>query len=306
MSLKARTNIDFMSYRWLGLLLSLVLVTASSVSLAIRGLNFSVDFTGGTLVELAYEQPADLNAIRTTLADSQFGGAVVQEFGSPREVMIRLAPTTDKDAATVSSQILALLPGAEMRRIEFVGPQVGEELAEDGILALLYALGGILVYVMLRFTFKFALGGIAALAHDVIIVLGVFSITQMEFDLTVLAAILATIGYSLNDTIVVFDRIRENFRSVRNAATISVVNASLNQTLARTIITGVTTFIVLVVLYFFGGQMIHGFAAALIIGLVIGTYSSIYVASATALLLGATRQDFLPAQKEGAQLDDRP
>ena len=193
-----------------------------------------------------------------------------------------------------------------MRRIEFVGPQVGDELTEDGALAMLYALIGILIYVMLRFTLKFSAGAIAALVHDVIIVLGFFAVTQMEFDLPVLAAVLAVIGYSLNDTIVVFDRIRENFRRMRKGDTETVVNVSLNQTFSRTVITSLTTLLVLVALFFFGGELIHAFAAALMVGVVIGTYSSIYVASNTAILLGVGKADLMPVAKEGGELDDRP
>ncbi len=299
-------NIDFMGRRHLAVLFSALLLVGSAVSLAVNGLKLGIDFTGGTLVELGYAQPADLDGIRATLAASEFGDAVVQYFGSPRDVLVRLVASEGMATDDVSTRILDLLPDAEMRRIEFVGPQVGEELTEDGALAMLYALGGILVYVMLRFTFKFSLGAIAALIHDVLVVLGFFAVTQMEFDLPVLAALLAVIGYSLNDTIVVFDRIRENFRRIRKSPAQEVINRSLNQTLSRTLVTSLTTLLVLVALFFLGGELIHAFATALIVGVVIGTYSSIFVASAAALALGVARIDLMPVQKEGATVDERP
>ena len=221
-------------------------------------------------------------------------------------MLVRLVASEELATDDVSTRILDLLPDAEMRRIEFGGPQVGEELTEDGALAMLYALGGILVYVMLRFTFKFSLGAIAALIHDVLVVLGFFAATQMEFDLPVLAALLAVIGYSLNDTIVVFDRIRENFRRIRKSPAQEVINRSLNQTLSRTLVTSLTTLLVLLALFFLGGELIHAFATALIVGVVIGTYSSIFVASAAALALGVARIDLMPVQKEGATVDERP
>ncbi|MCZ6894039.1 MAG: protein translocase subunit SecF [Gammaproteobacteria bacterium] len=299
-------NIDFMGHRHLAVLFSALLLVGSAAMLAVNGLKLGIDFTGGTLVELGYAQPADLDGIRATLAASEFGDAVVQHFGSPRDVLVRLVASEGMATDDVSTHILDLLPNAEMRRIEFVGPQVGEELTEDGALAMLYALGGILVYVMLRFTFKFSLGAIAALIHDVLVVLGFFAVTQMEFDLPVLAALLAVIGYSLNDTIVVFDRIRENFRRIRKSPAQEVINRSLNQTLSRTLVTSLTTLLVLVALFFLGGELIHAFAAALIVGVVIGTYSSIFVASAAALALGVARIDLMPVQKEGATVDERP
>ncbi|MCZ6771170.1 MAG: protein translocase subunit SecF [Proteobacteria bacterium] len=299
-------NIDFMGHRHLAVVFSALLLVGSAAMLAVNGLKLGIDFTGGTLVELGYAQPADLDGIRATLAASEFGDAVVQHFGSPRDVLVRLVASEGMATDDVSTHILDLLPNAEMRRIEFVGPQVGEELTEDGALAMLYALGGILVYVMLRFTFKFSLGAIAALIHDVLVVLGFFAVTQMEFDLPVLAALLAVIGYSLNDTIVVFDRIRENFRRIRKSPAQEVINRSLNQTLSRTLVTSLTTLLVLVALFFLGGELIHAFAAALIVGVVIGTYSSIFVASAAALALGVARIDLMPVQKEGATVDERP
>ena len=283
-----------------------MLIAASIFALSTNGLKFGIDFTGGTLIELGYAEAPDLDDIRTTIAGSDLGDAVVQTFGSPRDVLVRLAPTEAMADAEVSNKVLELLPGAEMRRIEFVGPQVGEELTEDGGFAMLYALAGILIYVMFRFTLKFSAGAIAALVHDVLIVLGFFAITQIEFDLPVLAAILAVIGYSLNDTIVVFDRIRENFRRMRKGDTTTVINTSLNQTFSRTVITSLTTLLVLVALFFLGGELIHAFATALIVGVLVGTYSSIYVASTTAIVLGVGKEDLMPVQKEGAEIDSRP
>ena len=271
-----------------------------------NGLNLGIDFTGGTLVELGYDEAADLDQIRQSLAQSEFGDAVVQHFGSSTDVLVRLASSQDVAAAAMSERVLEILPDAEMRRIEFVGPQVGEELTEDGALAMLYALAGILLYVMLRFAFKFSLGAIAALVHDVLVVLGFFAVSQMEFDLPVLAALLAVIGYSLNDTIVVFDRIRENFRRVRKGTPLEIINRSLNETLLRTLMTSFTTLLVLFALFVLGGELIHAFAAALIVGVLIGTYSSIYVASTTALALGVSKIDLQLVQKEGVQVDDRP
>ena len=297
---------DFMGRRKLAYVFSSLLLLGSVAGLVSQGLNFGIDFTGGTLVELGYSEAADLEAIRTALGGSEFGDAIVQAFGSPRDVLVRLPQSTATGDADLSSRVLKILPGAEMRRVEFVGPQVGEELTEDGALAMLYALGGILVYVMIRFTLKFAAGAISALVHDVLIVLGFFSVTQIEFDLPVLAAILAVIGYSLNDTIVVFDRIRENFRRLRKHQPVDVVNISLNQTLSRTLITSFTTLLVLFALFFLGGELIHAFATALIVGVVIGTYSSIYVASTTALALGVEKADLMPVQKDDEVPESRP
>lgn len=297
---------NFMGRRKFAVLFSGILILGSIIGLATKGLNFGIDFTGGTLVELGYAETADLDEIRAVLRASEFGDAVVQAFGSPEDVLVRLPQTIIGGDADVSTRVLELLPGAQLRRVEFVGPQVGEELTEDGALAMLYALGGILIYVMVRFTWKFAVGAIAALVHDVIVVLGFFAVTQFEFDLSVLAAILAVIGYSLNDTIVVFDRIRENFRRLRKNPAMDVVNISLNQTLSRTLITSMTTLLVLMALFFLGGELIHAFAIALIVGVVIGTYSSIYVASVATLVLGVEKADLMPVQKEGAEVDTRP
>ncbi|MEE8263025.1 MAG: protein translocase subunit SecF [Gammaproteobacteria bacterium] len=307
---KTESHINFMSMRKSAFLLSGILIALSVASLAIRGLNFGIDFTGGTLIEVGYPERAELDTVRGLLDSSDFDNAVVQHFGTTQDVLIRLVPQEGMNSAEISSRVLQVLQAGgqevQMRRVEFVGPQVGDELKEDGGLAMLYALIGILIYVTLRFESRFALGAVAALVHDVTITLGVFSITQMGFDLTVLAALLAVIGYSLNDTIVVFDRVRENFRKLRKDIPVDVVNISLNQTLNRTIMTSFTTLLVLSALYAFGGEIIHGFATALIIGVLIGTYSSIYVASPITLALGISKRDLIPVKKEGHELDSLP
>jgi len=307
---KSPLNINYLGQRRKAMVISVVLIVCSIASLLTKDLNYGVDFTGGTVVELGYTGPADLNEIRSTLQGSEFQGAVVQYYGSSQDVLIRLAPREDLNSAEISNKILGLLENdgqqIEMRRVEFVGAQVGEELTESGGLAMLIALFGILVYVAFRFQTRFALGAIVALVHDIIITIGFFSFVQMDFDLSVLAAILAVIGYSLNDTIVVFDRVRENFRRMRNSTPVEVFNSSINQTMSRTIITGVTTLLVLLALFYLGGEIIHGFAAALIFGVLIGTYSSIYIASPAALMLGVSRADLMPVEKEGAKLSDSP
>ena len=302
-------TINFMGYRRVAALVSVMLLLVSVGSLATRQLNWGLDFTGGTLVEVHYSETASLPSIRQTLEGNGFERAIVVSFGSDQDVLIRLPKGySDEDGA----RLLELLQGAyeagdvELRRIEFVGPQVGDELREQGGLAMLMALGLVMLYVAFRFQVKFSVGAVIALAHDVIITLGFFSILGIEFDLTVLAALLAVIGYSLNDTIVVSDRIRENFRKIRKAEPIDVINISLTETLARTLITSLTTLLVLVALAVFGGDMIHGFALALLVGVVIGTYSSIFVAANSLLLLGISKEDLLIPVKEGAELDDTP
>jgi preprotein translocase subunit SecF len=309
--LKTKTNIDFMGQRKLAMAVSGILLLVSLVSFGVRGLNYGIDFTGGTLVEVGYPESADLGQIRTDLAEAGFPEATAQYFGTSRDVLVRLEAREDVSKAELSSNVLRVLKkngGEEMelRRVEFVGPQVGEELTEQGGLAMLIALGAILIYVSLRFQWKFSLGAVAALFHDVIITIGFFSVLGLDFDLTVLAAVLAVIGYSLNDTIVVFDRVRENFRTMRKGTAVEIFNASLNQTLSRTIITSLTTLLVLTALFFLGGELIHEFATALIVGVVIGTYSSIYVASTSALALGVIKSDLMPVAKEGAEADARP
>ncbi len=297
---------DFMSKRKLAMMLSIALIVISLAALAIRGLNLGIDFTGGTLIELGYEADADLTEIRSSLTESKLGDAIVQHFGSNKNVLIRIAPTKGQSSADVSDKVVEVLKDAELRRVEFVGPQFGEELTEDGGLAMLIALFFILIYVAIRFEKRFAIGSVAALFHDVIIVLGFFALTQIKFEQSVLAAILAVIGYSLNDTIVVFDRIRENFLKVRKKTTEQIINISLNQSLTRTVITSLTTLLVLIALLVFGGEMIKPFAIALIIGVVVGTYSSMYVASTSALALGVSKEDLMPVEKEGADLGDMP
>lgn len=309
--LKTKTTIDFMGQRKLALIFSSVLLLVSFASFGLRGLNYGIDFTGGTLIEVGYTESADLVQVRSDLGQAGFPEAVVQYFGTTHDVLVRLAPRGDVSKAELSSDILRVLRKSggddmQLRRVEFVGPQVGEELTEQGGLAMLIALGAILVYVSLRFQWKFSLGAVAALFHDVIITIGFFSILGLEFDLTVLAAVLAVIGYSLNDTIVVFDRVRENFRTMRKGSAVEIFNASLNQTLSRTVMTSLTTLLVLITLFFLGGELIHEFATALIVGVVIGTYSSIYVASTTALALGVIKTDLMPIPKEGAEADARP
>jgi preprotein translocase subunit SecF len=299
-------NFDFMRLRKPAMILSSVLLLVAVFSLFTMKLNVGIDFTGGSIIEVGYPQAVELEPIRNALESQGFGDAIVQHFGSASEVLIRLVPDEGKDKAQLSSQIIGLLEAAsetdiDVRRVDFVGPQVGEELTEDGGLAVLYALIAILVYVAFRFEYRFSLGAVAALVHDVVLTLGVFSVLQLDFD-RVLAAILAVIGYSLNDTIVVFDRVRENFRKIRKKTSIEVVNTSINQTISRTLMTSLTTLLVLLSLSFLGGEVIHAFATALIIGVVVGTYSSIYVATTTALALGISRSDLLLPEKEGEDL----
>ncbi|MGM0412452.1 MAG: protein translocase subunit SecF [Pseudomonadota bacterium] len=301
--------IDFMARRRQAVWLTAALLLLAVGALAVRGLNFGIDFTGGTLIEVGYPEAPQLQEVRGALEGSGLD-ATVQTFGGAREILIRVPPVEELSDAELSNRVLERLredtPGVEMRRVEFVGPQVGDELTEDGGLAMLYALIGVLIYVALRFEFRFAVGSVAALIHDVVIVVGLLALFGIEFDLTVLAALLAVIGYSLNDTIVVFDRIRENFRRMRKGDREEVVNASLNQMLSRTLMTSVTTLLVVLALFFLGGEIIHGFAAALLAGVIVGTYSSIYVASSTALALGVSKADLQPVEKEGADQDEMP
>lgn len=302
--------IDFMSKRKAAMIISTLLIIGSIASLATRGLNLGIDFTGGYLIEIGYKESADLKAIRETLKNNDFADAQVQNFGTSTDVLVRLAPRPGTNQATISDNIFKVLKSqsadATMRRVEFVGPQVGEELREQGGLAMLIALFGILIYVSLRFQFKSALSAIFALIHDVIITLGVFSLIQMSFDLSVLAAILAVIGYSLNDTVVVLDRIRESFKTIRKKNPQQIINISINATLSRTVITSLTTLLVLIALFYFGGEVIHGFAFALIIGVLIGTYSSVYIASSTLMTMKISKQDFLESVKEKKELDEMP
>jgi preprotein translocase subunit SecF len=272
-------------------------------------LNLGLDFTGGTMIEIKYQAPVEISLVRQALTGAGFGDAQIQHFGTSSDVLIRVAPREGLNSADVSTRVLGALQGAErgaeaeLRRVEFVGPQVGQELIETGSLAMLFALIGILIYVTFRFEWRLAMGTIAATLHDVVFVVGLFSMFQFEFDLTVLAAVLVVIGYSVNDSVVVLDRIRENFRKLRKETTPQIMNISINDTLTRTIITGLTTLIAVTVLFFLGGPVMHGFALVLIVGIIIGTYSSIYIASAGALMLGVSREDLLIRPKE---VDDRP
>ena len=301
-------NIDFMGARRVAVAVSAVVIAASLVSLVTRGLDFGLDFTGGYVLELTYAGEANLADIRAALNEEGFESPLVQNFGTTSEVLVRLPLLAEAEEGDIRARILATLqardPTVELRRFDFVGPQVGEELTERGGLAMLIALVLIFVYVMLRFRWKFAAGTISALVHDVIVVVGFFSIFGFGFDLTILAAILATIGYSLNDTIVVFDRIRENFRLMRRGSAVEVINRSINQMLGRTMITSFTTLLVLICLFLLGGETVSGFALALIVGVVVGTYSSIYVASASALALDVSPADLIPPKRE--EIDSLP
>ena len=327
--LNKTTTIDFLGKRRLAFVISVVVIVISIGAIFARGLNLGIDFTGGTLVEIGYEQAVDVESVRGALAQNGFNDALVQHFGTSKDVLIRLpAKISSKTtkAAEISSNVMQALraesaevpveqPGKttqqcnvdgvvkdcsiQMRRVEFVGPQVGDELKNQGGLALLYALIGILIYVTFRFEWRFAVGSVVALIHDVLITVGVFALFQFEFSLAVLAAVLAVIGYSLNDTIVVYDRIRENFRKMRKSDAVSIMNSSINQTLPRTILTSLTTLLVLISLFIFGGDIIHNFSIALILGVVIGTYSSIYIASTTLLILGISRDNLIQVKQEG-------
>ncbi len=308
MQILTNTHIKFMSQRKVAMMVSITLIVISLASLAFRGLQLGLDFTGGTLLEVAYPTEVELAPIRGKLQSNGFEDAIVQHFGSSSEVLVRIAPREGVSNADISTQLFELLraenSAVESRRVEFVGPQVGEELTETGGIAMLAALVCILVYVSLRFEYRFALGSVAALAHDVILVMGMFALFGIEFDLTVLAAILAVIGYSLNDTIVVFDRIRENFRKIRKGDAVAVIDTSLNQTLSRTLMTSLTTLIVLFALFVFGGELIHGFATALLAGVIVGTYSSVYVASTVLVSMGISKEDLAPVKKEGEQEEE--
>lgn len=332
--LKREPRIDFLGHRGLAGIVSAVLIVIGIVSLGVRGLAFGIDFTGGTLVEVAYEESVEASSVRDLIANAGFESALVQYFGTSKDILVRLPASAIENAAQVSSRIMValrspyketLVSGAsgdlqqclsdngtsgrcavQMRRVEFVGPQVGEELTEKGGLAMLYALLGILIYVSWRFEWRFAIGAVAALVHDVLITVSVFSVLGLEFSLPVLAAILAVIGYSLNDTIVVFDRVRENFRKMRRGTPIEIMNTSVNQTLSRTILTSLTTLLVVLTLLIIGGEVINGFATALLVGVLVGTYSSIFIANPAVLVLGISREDMLPVKKEGAEADALP
>jgi preprotein translocase subunit SecF len=310
--LSGKTHIDFMGRRKMAFIISAILMVLSVVSLATRGLNFGLDFTGGMLIEVSYPSAPLIADVRANLYGAGLDDAVVQTFGTASDIVVRIPPRNEEESdAELSTIVLeALQAGVEgdivMRRVEFVGPQVGDELAEQGILAVVYAMIGIFLFVMFRFQWRFSVGAVAALIHDVVITMGVLSVIQVEFDLTVVAALLAVIGYSLNDTIVLFDRIRENFPRLRKRTPVEVVNTSINETLSRTVMTSMTTLLVLVSLFIFGGEIIHSFAFTLIVGVLVGTYSSIFVASTVLLQLGVSKFDLLQVEKEGAAVDQRP
>ena len=299
--------LNFMRLKWPAVILSVLLLCGAIASFTINGINWGLDFTGGTVIEVGFAQAADLANVRQTLSAAGFDDAVVQLFGTSRDVLIRIPLRTDLVQAQIGDAVVAALNASDagtvsVRRVEFVGPSVGAELKQDGGLAMLVALVGILIYVALRFEWRLSVGAVVSLLHDVILTLGLFSVLGLEFDLTVLAAILALIGYSINDTIVVFDRIRESFRKLRDATVAETINEAITSTLNRTVITSLTTVLVLLVLFYLGGALIHGFATALLFGIAVGTYSSIYVASALAELLGLSREDMLspPVETEGA------
>lgn len=308
--MKPIRQLDFLGKRKLAFIFSSILLLISVISFFVNGLSFGIDFTGGSVYEMHYNQSVDLEKMRSTLAERGFADANVQHFGSSEEVLLRLKPMENINQQELGQQILDAAnasqpaPG-EMRRVEFVGPQVGDELLDDGGLALLFAFIGVMIYVSIRFEWKFSVGAVLALIHDSVITLGFFSVFHWEFDMTVLSAILAIIGYSINDTIVVYDRIRETFRISRKTEVEEITNNALNETLGRTILTSFTVFLTVLALVFLGGKTIHGFAIAMLIGVVVGTYSSIYVASAIALALGLNKEDLLITQKESV-LDDLP
>ena len=297
---------NFLSIRYVAMALSILLMLISLGSLMTKGLNKGIDFTGGFLIEVSYQQAPTISQVRSDLAGGGFPEAIVQNFGGSKDLMIRILPREGIDNKAVGKQIIEILDNssnkAELRGSEFIDPQVGEELTDQGGLAMIFALIMIMIYIIIRFQWKFSIGAVAALIHDVLITIGVFSFFQVSFDLAVLAAILAVIGYSLNDTIVIFDRIRENFRLLRKTETLTILNKSINQTISRTVITSGTTLLVLSALYFIGGKSLEGFSLALIIGVVIGTYSSIYVATTSVFLLDVSTSDLLQVKKE--QIDD--
>lgn len=301
-------NINFMRFRKIAITISLILFVGSIGSIFMKGLSLGLDFSGGTLVEIQYEDSVDLQEIRAVLSENGYEDFQVVNFGSSLDVLIKIADQPGN--SSLGDQIFALLSSnnfeGELKRIEFVGPQIGSELRDQGGLGMLVALGMILLYVAFRFQYKFALGAVAALGHDVIIILGLFSIFAWDFDLSVLAALLAVIGYSLNDSIVVSDRIRENFRSERTLGSEDLINLSLNQTLSRTVITSLTTLLVLFALFFFGGEAVRGFSLGLIIGVLIGTYSSLYIVTTILISLNLSQEDMAVPDVEGAEFDDMP
>ncbi len=297
------SKVDFMGQRYVWFAISGLLILLSVVGLAVRGINFGIDFTGGMVMEVRYPEAVNLETVREQLAAGGFDDAQAQRFGADRDVLVRLPPQAGVEAKQLGDRVLTVLathdPGVQLLRVEYVGPQVGEELANQGGLALLIAITGILLYVGLRFEFRLASGAIIALVHDVIITIGVISWTQVSFDLSVLAAVLGIIGYSINDSIVIFDRIRENFIKLRRLTPIEVINISVNQTLSRTIMTNLTVFLVLMALLILGGDTLRPFSIAMVVGSIVGTYSTIYVASSLALQMGVRREHLLPVVREG-------
>lgn len=300
--IKSHTQINFLGQRYIAYAISTILVVISLVSLATQGLALGIDFTGGVTVQVKYPEPANVSQIRDTLAQTGYPDATVQLFGSPKDIIIRLGPQEGKETAKVSGQIMDALTskasGVELSRVQFVGAQVGDELLNKGGLALLYTMIGILIYVIVRFHWKLATGAVVALAHNVFIVVGMFSLFQWEFDLTIVAALLAILGYGVNDTIVNFDRVRENFPRMRKADAFTVINASVNQMLSRTIITSLTVWLAILSLLLLGGSSIHGFSLAMLIGTVFGTYASVYVAGAISLELNVSREDLFPPKED--------
>lgn len=301
---------DFFGKRRYAYIISILLLLASIASLATRGINLGLDFTGGVVIEVGYPKAADLDAVRSLLKKNHFNEAVVQYFGTSESVMIRLPPAKAENQNQLADHVLAALkteePGVQMRRVEYVGPAVGKELFNSGALAMLTVLGGLLLFVSLRYQLKMAAGAVITLSHDLIMILGFLSITQIEFNLTVLAAYLALAGYSINDMIVVFDRMRENFRKMRKGTEIEIMNASVNQTMSRTVMTALTTFLSVLALFVFGGESLFGFSATLLVGIVLGTFSSIYVASSLSLDMGLKRQDLLKLTDKERVIDTAP
>jgi preprotein translocase subunit SecF len=290
-------HINFMGLRRYTAAFSIFIILGSFIALAVNGLNLGLDFTGGTQMEMSFKQPTDLGKIRSDLQSLNLRDLVVQNFGSSQNILLSMPPQKDKDVKSLNEQILALLPGAELKRTDYVGPKIGKELASSGLLALVASMIGTMIYIMLRFEYRFAISSTLALIHDPVFILGVFSLFHIPFDLITLGALLAVIGYSLNDTIVVFDRVRESFRRVRKGTPTEIMNLSINQTLSRTVMTSGLALIAVIALYLFGGETLKGFSLAFILGIIIGTYSSIYVAGAVALAMGLNRQDLLPKAK---------
>jgi len=302
-------HINFLGVRKLAMTMSVVVLVAAAASLATRGLNFGVDFTGGVTVQVGYPGNADLTKVRAALAASGFENAIAQNYGTPQEVLIRLQTAQGESDKDAGSKVLAALqksePQVKLLQVNFVGPEVGKDLATKGALAFVITLVAILIYIIIRFEWRLAVGAVAATLHDVVFAVGFFSLLHIEFDLNVLASVLAVMGYSVNDTVVVFDRIRENFRKMRKGTPVEIMNASINDTLSRTIMTSGVTLLVVIALLALGGPILHGFSLALFVGIIVGTYSSIYIASATALMLGVSKSDLMPVQKDKV-VDDMP